>query len=346
MQTVRVTRTRSRRQLEAIGLGVGGTGLVTAVFYAIGSHVPVTIPALLLLVPIVAASVLGGVVVAVPVAVLAAAAYALAFLPPIGHVRIGLTEDVFVLITFVAVALAVAILSGRRSRGSADALIDDRRAQLLRSVSHDLRNPLSTIRSVSTDLLEQGSYDAPTRNALLGVVVDESERLDRIVGNLLSLTRIQAGSLSPELDDESISTLIDRCVQRFERLPDNGEVDVVARIEPDLPNVRVDPVQIDQVLTNLIENAKRAAPVGTTVTVEARLHIAGFVAVSVRDRGNGFAVDDLDTVFEAFHSTSGSSGLGLAVCKAIVEAHGGTINASTSPDGGGRVTFTVLTTAR
>ncbi len=200
-----------------IGLlgGLACTLILTAVCYAIGG-IPATIPALLLLVPIGIAGVMGGVFVAVVVAIVAALCYALAFLPPIGHVRIGLTEDVIVLLTFIAVAIGVAVLSDRHRERSE--LLDDERVILLRSVSHDLRSPLTTIRSVSSDLLVEQNYDSTTRSALLSMVVDESDRLDRIVGNLLSASRIQAGALEPDQSAHDLADLVATCCSRFNRI--------------------------------------------------------------------------------------------------------------------------------
>jgi two-component system, OmpR family, sensor histidine kinase KdpD len=318
-----------------------GTALVTVGGLLVG-HVRPTIPALLLLVPISVAGVLGGALVGVVVAVVAALAYALAFLPPIGHLRIGLTEDVFVLATFVVVAVLVAFISDARRTRSSTRPLDDQRAALLRGVSHDLRSPLTTIKSVSTDLLDGPDYDAATRAELLNMVVDESDRLDRIVGNLLSVSRIDAGALVPERSACDIGEIVATCARRFERLGGNAAgVEVV--VQSDLPEVDVDAVQVDQVLTNLVENARRAAPPESSISVRAWRHSDAFVGVSVDDDGPGFDSIDHGDAFEPFRSTTGSSGLGLAVCKAIVEAHGGTITVGRSSDGGGAVTFTLPT---
>ncbi len=338
-QTVGVVPTVGRARWVALSAGLFGTALVTVGCLLVG-HVRTTIPALLLLVPISVAGVLGGAAVGVVVAVVAALAYALAFLPPIGHLRIGLTEDVFVLATFVVVAVLVAFISdARRSRSSARPL-DDQRAVLLRGVSHDLRSPLTTIKSVSTDLLDGPDYDSATRAELLNMVVDESDRLDRIVGNLLSVSRIEAGALVPERSACDIGELVATCAHRFERLGGNA-ARVEVFVEPGLPEVDVDAVQVDQVLTNLVENARRVAPPESSIWLRAWRHSDDFVGVSVDDAGPGFESIDQDEAFEAFRSMTGSSGLGLTVCKAIVEAHGGAISVGRSTDGGGAVTFTV-----
>jgi len=340
-QTVSVDLPIGRARWVALGAGLAGTALVTIGCLLVG-HVRTTIPALLLLVPISVAGVLGGVVIGVVVAVVAALTYALAFLPPIGHLRIGLTEDVFVLATFVVVAVLVAFISDARRTRASTRPPDDERAALLRGVSHDLRSPLTTIKSVSTDLRDGPDYDSATRAELLNMVVDESDRLDRIVGNLLSVSRIEAGALLPERSACDIGEIVTKSVRRFERL---GAVaarfDV--RVESNLPAVHVDEVQVDQVLTNLVENALRIAPPGSTISVRAWRQSDALVGVSVLDEGPGFVSTEHVQVFAPFQSGTGSSGLGLTVCKAIVEAHGGAIDIGRSPGGGGAVTFTIPT---
>lgn len=320
----------------AVAIGLGGIALITLAFTTIGHGVPTTIPALLLLIPVALTSVLTDRFIALPVAIVAACAFALAFIPPIGGMRIGLTEDVFVLVTFVLVALLVGILK-RRDRDAANReLLDDRRALLLRGVSHDLRTPLTTIHTISTEL-RRGDDDR-TRQELLDRVVHESERLDRIVGNLLSVSRVHAGALAPALEPESIAQLVKVGADRL--VPTDGHR-IAVDIPADLPDVRADAVQIDQVITNLLDNALRHSPANGLVTVAAHRR-GGLVAVTVTDDGPGFDPDVRDHLFEPLErAAERRAGLGLTVCKAIVEAHAGTITAGDRPTGGACVEFTL-----
>jgi K+-sensing histidine kinase KdpD len=336
-----VDRTTVRLTARALGVlvGVSGVALVTVVFLALGSSVPETVPALLLLVPIVGAAVFADWKVALPVAVLAAVAYSVSFLPPTGTFSIGLTQDVFMAVTFVAVAVGVSIVVSRRSRHRRETLLDEQRMRLVRTIAHDLRNPLNVIRAVSTDLLdngfEHGIYDEAAQMRLLALVRDESERLDRIVGNLLSLSRVQAGAFVPAQEPESVAVLVERSIKRLERMANNP---IVAVLDEPLPEVLVDGVQIDQVLVNLVENALRHSPPDAPVEVHAHLD-GSFVVLSVDDSGAGFSAAATATLFQTFQSDQGSSGLGLSVCHAIVEAHGGTIAVGVSASGGARVSF-------
>jgi K+-sensing histidine kinase KdpD len=336
---------RLTSRVQGALLGFGGIAIVTVVFVAFGRSAPHAIPAMVLLVPITIASVVSDWRVAVPVAIASACVYALVFIPPIGGVHIEVAEDAFVLVTFVVVAVIVSALKGPRSRPVDTEFIDNRRAVLLRGVSHDLRAPLTTIRAISTELLDGGgNYDDGTRNQLLGRVVDESDRLDRIVGNLLSVSRVQAGALIPNLEPESVEHLIYRSAGRLNR---SGTHEIVADVDPDLPEISADAVQIDQVLTNLIENSLKHSPADSTIRIEARAAqpsegVADFVEITVSDSGPGFSPEARTSLFQPFHALGQTStGLGLAVCKAIVEAHGGTIEVRDEPSRGAHVRFTL-----
>jgi K+-sensing histidine kinase KdpD len=318
-------------------IGVGGIALITGLFYFVFDGVAAEVPALLLLVPITAASVLSDWRIGLPVALLAAATYAFVILPPFGAIRIGYTQDVVITITFVAVAIVVSVLVSRRSIASQAELIGTERMLLLRTVSHDLRNPLNTIRAASTDLLGGHVYDDATRDKLLTLVVEEAERMDRIVANLLSLSRMQAGALAPAMRPESIHELIDQCRIRLGRV---GEHAITVHADDSLPDVLADATQIDQVLTNLIENSLRHSSVTARIDVTAAVDGA-MVRVDVDDDGPGFSDAARERMFHPFRSAAGSSGLGLTVCKAIVEAHGGNITIGDNPTGGARVSFTL-----
>lgn len=336
---MQVTSEQRTSRLRGAAVGLVGIALVAVPCSLIRDDVTHAVPALLLLVPVVLTSVMTDRWVALPVAAIAALVFAMAFIPPIGEVRIGLTEDVFVLVAFMVVSLTIGALAGLRGSAADGQLLDQERAVLLRGVSHDLRNPLSTIRSISTELLDgEVEHDRVTRDQLLGRVRDESERLDRIVGNLLSVSRVQAGALIPTLEPESFAHLAARSISRLHA---DGTHHIVIDVPADLPDVLVDLVQIDQVLTNLVENALRYTPSGSRIVVTARPCGSG-VEVTVSDDGPGFPAALRADPFQPFQAPgSGSVGLGMAVCKAIVEAHGGTISVRDEPSGGAAVSFTV-----
>ena len=330
-------------RLKGLAVGLGGIVVITPVFFWLSDTLPHSVPALFLLLPISLTGVLADRTTAAFVALIAAVTYAIAFLPPIGGIRIGLTEDVFVFVAFLVVALVVSSLAGPGARAEAEVL-DDQRVALLRSVSHDLRNPLSTIRAASTDLLGDARYDDEARDELLELMAEESDRLDRIVGNLLSVSRVQAGALVPSLAPEPLDDLVAESVARLARFgiaPPQGD------LGPAPLTVLADRVQVDQVLTNLLENAHRHATRPGAVRIAARADDQ-VATVSVSDDGRGFDADALRHRFQAFSSSGeGSVGLGLTVCKAIVEAHGGTITIGEEPAGGARVSFTLpLATSR
>ena len=202
--------------------------------------------------------------------------------------------------------------------------IDLQRSALLRSVSHDLRTPLAAIRAVVSDLRDEVLYDAAARQELLELVADEAERLDRLVQNLLSMSRIEAGSLQPERQAVAIDELLDNRVQRLRPLLRDATVTVQA--DPGLPLVSADYTMVEQVVTNLLENATRHSPPGSPIVVSANAR-GDFIEVSVIDQGPGLDAADVERLFRPFERGPGSrsSGLGLAICRAFVEAHGGTI---------------------
>src|SRR5205085_518454 len=217
------------------------------------------------------------------------------------------------------------------------------RSALLRSVSHDLRSPLATIRAVATDLRDGVVYEEPTRIELLSTVCDEAERLDRIVANLLSLSRIEAGAFAPERQAVPIDELIADRLRKLGGLLRHVRVQV--ELAGDLPLVDGDYTQLEQVVTNLLENASRHAPPGTMVRIGGRRlpGAGGQVEIWVSDEGIGIPDYDRQRVFEPFRRGEGSrsSGVGLAICKAVVEAHGGTIRVERTPGGGATFVFSL-----
>jgi two-component system sensor histidine kinase KdpD len=216
--------------------------------------------------------------------------------------------------------------------------LEKQRAALLRSVSHDLRTPLSAIRASVSELEDGSMYDDATRTRLLYLVGEETDRLDRLVANLLSLARIEGGGLSPRRVAVDLPELVRLCTHRLDRVLDDIEVRIDA--PTDLPTVFADHTLVEQVVTNLLENAARHSPPGTPIIVRLRA-LRKTVELAVIDHGAGVRAGDSKVIFEPFRSgtSGGTSGIGLAICKAVVEAHGGTIGVDETPGGG--ATFTV-----
>lgn len=240
----------------------------------------------------------------------------------------------------LAVVLERARLDEQVVTARLDAETNEARAALFSSVTHDLRTPLATIKAGVTSLLEQDAeHDDARRRELLEMVLEETDRLNRLLGNLLDLARIEAGALAPAKEPTAIDEVVETVLHRME--PRLGSVRVRTQFR-DAPEVAADPVQIDQVVTNLLENAIRFSPDGGEVTVSVAPWKAS-VQVRVTDRGPGIAPEERGRVFEAFYRGDGGgrsgSGLGLAIARAIVLAHGGRIRAEGSPAGGASVVF-------
>jgi two-component system sensor histidine kinase KdpD len=231
--------------------------------------------------------------------------------------------------------------------------LDRQRTALLRSVTHDLRTPLAAIRAIVTDLYAGIAYDAETRTELLETVCDEVDRLDRLVGNLLSMSRIDAGVLEPRRQAVDLHELVAHRLRALAMLL--RDVTVTTAIDEDVPLVDADFGQLEEVLTNLLGNAVRHAPPGSEIEVGARAvetpgsvgesvgGSAPWVVLSVVDHGPGVPPELRDHLFEAFRRGPGShsTGLGLAICKAIAEAHGGTIRLRDTPGGGATFEITL-----
>ncbi len=223
---------------------------------------------------------------------------------------------------------------------------DELRAALLSSVSHDLRTPLASIKAAASSLLQEDvQWDEETKRSFARSIEREADRLNRLVSNLLDMSRIEDGAIKPEKEWYMLPELIQDVLGRLRPLL-QGRV-VNTQVPADLPPVELDYMQIDQVLTNLIENAVRYTPKESPIDVSARCEGAQ-VVISVADRGPGIPPADLERVFDKFYRVldgklntghPSGSGLGLAVSKGLVEAHGGRIWAE--PREGGGVVFSV-----
>lgn len=215
------------------------------------------------------------------------------------------------------------------------------RSALLASISHDLATPLAAILGAATSLQQYDElYEPSARRELVGTIRDEGERLGRFVRNLLDMTRLESGAieLNREMTDlgEAVGAALERCGRV---LTDHH---VVLDVAPDLPMLDLDPVLFEQVLVNLLDNAAKYTPAGSTVSIEARRQEADIV-LQVRDEGPGIPPAELERIFGKFHRVPvgehkrAGTGLGLAVCRGFVEALGGTIRADNRSDRSGAV---------
>ena len=217
------------------------------------------------------------------------------------------------------------------------------RSSLLSSVSHDLRTPLTAITgSISAILENRTGMDARTRQDLLESAREEADRLNRLVQNLLEMTRLESGAVQLRKEWHSLEEVIGAALGRLGKsLADRR---ITTRVPPDLPLVAMDDVLIEQVLFNLLENAVKYTPPGSPITILATATDRA-VTVEVADHGPGLPPGDADKVFEKFYRSrpagSRGSGLGLAICRAIVQAHDGHIWAQNLPEGGVAFLFTL-----
>ncbi len=215
------------------------------------------------------------------------------------------------------------------------------RTALLSSISHDLRTPLASITgAVSTLLADDSAYTPVERRDLLLTVQEEAERLNRFVGNLLDMTRLESGALELNRDWVELEDLIGAALARPAQFL--GQHRLVVEVEPRLPMVSLDFVLMEQVLVNLLDNAARYSPPDSTIRLRARRE-PGVVLLEVLDEGPGIPADELESVFDKFHRVhqgdraGAGTGLGLSICRGIVEAHGGMIMAANRSDRSGAI---------
>lgn len=235
----------------------------------------------------------------------------------------------------VAAALERARLSEEAKQSALRARTEEMRSSLLSAVSHDLRTPLASITAAAGMLRDERTLPAATRGELVEAISQEAERLERLVGNLLDMTRLEAGGVALKRDWVPLEEVLGSALTRTEtRL---GTRPVTVDVAPEVPLLFVDPVLLEQVFVNLLDNAGKHTPAQAAIEVSARVQ-EGRVLVEVADRGPGLAPGDETRVFEKFvrgaGAAAGGAGLGLAICKGIAEVHGGAISAHPRPGGG------------
>ncbi|HVO45310.1 MAG TPA: sensor histidine kinase KdpD [Steroidobacteraceae bacterium] len=264
--------------------------------------------------------------------------------------RVLLPEQRHLLETFagqIGIAVERARLAEAAEAASLDAERESLRNTLLASISHDLRTPLAVIAGAGSTLAEHGAtLDEATRVALARSVESKAREMSDLVSNVLDLMRFESGQVILRRDWESVDDLVGTALRALEQPLADHPVEV--RLPADLPQVRVDAKLIVQVFTNLFDNIAKYTPPGTAVSVSA-VTDGRFVRVTVDDEGPGLPAGDPARLFDKFQrgteeGTVVGVGLGLAICQAIIRAHGGQIEAQRRPARGARFEMTLPTT--
>ena len=263
------------------------------------------------------------------------------FTEPYHTLAVSSPRDLISLLVFLAVAEITSRLTIERHRLQREAAEAEILSVLLSSVSHDLRTPLSSIRMAATALLQvEAHWEEAARSELLETIDSEASRLSRLVGNLLDLSRIQAGALRPVKEPHDIQEVVARAVDASaDRLQSH---DVRIDVAPDLPLVPMDFTLVENVLVNLLDNSARNAPEGSAIRIIVRPDHQT-VLIRVENDGPAIPAEIAGDLFRKFVTSRHrqGTGLGLVICRGLIEAHGGRIWAERPGEPGARFVFTL-----
>jgi two-component system sensor histidine kinase KdpD len=245
------------------------------------------------------------------------------------------------LIDQTALAIERAQLVERVDEAQVRAEADKLRVAMLTSLSHDLRTPLASILGAATTLIASHRlYDADQTEELLATIREEAERLDRFVGNLLDMSRLEAGALGVKTETVDVTELVEDASKRLARRLSSHRIEL--DLAADIPLVSVDPLLLEQAIVNLLDNAAKYAPAGSSICIRARA-TEKRVLLTVEDEGPGIPAESLPHIFDKFYRAKAAdrrvagTGLGLAVARGFVEAFGGSLDAANRTDRSGAV---------
>ena len=243
----------------------------------------------------------------------------------------------------VAVAIEQTNLAEEAQKARTQAEAERLRSSLLSSVSHDLRTPLASIMGAASTLQEKGlSLDTQTHAELAQVAYEEAERLNRLVGNLLDMMRLESGGLKIEKEWQTLEEVVGATLRYLGKRRRSHHI--VVDLPPDLPLIAVDTVLIEQALVNLLENALKYTPPGSDIIISASA-VDKWVTIEIADQGPGIASGDEEKIFDKFYRSrpkeSSGVGLGLSICKGIIEAHSGHIGVRNRPSHGAIFSITI-----
>jgi K+-sensing histidine kinase KdpD len=379
---------KSHKELLGYCVAVVVICAASVVLRSFGDHVNATTVALTFLLLVLFLATAWGPKPAVLASVLAATSFNYFFLPPVGTFTISDPHNWVAIIAFLLTAVTVGQLSARAKQRTKEAEVGKReierlyeelrdafqrashaealrqseklKSALLDAVTHDLRTPLTSIKASITTLLdevrgrtdgnEMVALDEESKLEMMEVIDEESDRLNRFIGGLIELARIEAGEMHLRRRWGTVEEITSAALQRAEPITRGHDLEV--NIEADLPVVRVDERAVSEVVYTLVDNAAKYSPMGTTIRVTGQRYDEGMIKIAVEDCGEGIAINLRERVFDKFfratrdgdistHRPSGT-GMGLAIAKGIVEAHKGEIWIESGNGGRGtRVVFTL-----
>ena len=379
---------KSHKQLLGYCVALIVICAATIVLRSFGDHVNATTAALTFLLLVLFLATAWGPKPAVLASILAATSFNYFFLPPVGTFSISDPHNWVAIIAFLLTAVTVGQLSARAKQRTEEAEVGKReierlyeelreaferashaealrqseklKSALLDAVTHDLRTPLTSIKASITTLLDEVrgrtdgnqmvALDEESKIEMMEVIDEESDRLNRFIGGLIELARIEAGEMHLRRRWGTVDEITSAALRRAEPMTQGHDVEV--NIEADLPVVRVDERAVSEVVYTLVDNAAKYSPKGTSIRITAQRYDEGMIKMAVEDRGEGIAIDLRERVFDKFfratrdgdistHRPSGT-GMGLAIAKGIVEAHKGEIWIESGNSGRGtRVVFTL-----
>jgi len=333
----------SRIDWKGFSLALIVTALSTAVGAILVLHIALTNIAMVYLLGVAYVATRAKPSSAVLASLLSVVAFDFCFVPPQWTLVVAHVQYIFTFVVMLVVGILISTLTAQlkeRARESDEAAIraevEAMRGDLLSSVSHDLRTPLSAIEGSADALLSQPGLNDQGK-ALATNIQEESGRMSQLIGNLLDMTRV-AGQVELDIDWHSLEDIAANAISRTEGQLVNP---ITLSVDPNSTLVRVDGVLLEQAFVNILQNAARHAGRDAVIVVRIQQDHDS-VEIAFRDNGPGLPQGIEDKIFERFQGGPQKGvGLGLAICRAIVEAHGGVIGASNLASGGAKFLITL-----
>lgn len=359
---------------------------LTIVLKLIGGHINATTVSLVLLLNVLLIATRWGSLPALAASILAMLCFNFFFLPPFGTFNIAAPDNWVAIVVFLITAVTAGQLSARAKRRAEEAEVGRReierlyaelrdaferashaealrqseklKSALLDAVTHDLRTPLTSIKASITTLLDEvrgrngephAVLDADSKLEMMEVIDEESDRLNRFIGGLIELARIEAGELQLRRHWGAVDEIVSAALLRAEPVTRGHRLEL--SIEKELPVVRVDERAVSEVVYTLVDNAAKYSPKGSPIRIAAERAGDELIEMSVEDCGEGIPADLRERVFDKFFRATrdgdiktpapAGTGMGLAIARGIIEAHNGRIWIESAPGGGTRAVFTL-----